>query len=189
MTQQILFCADQYTQNVELVEGLIKASFPEPRYQIISLRVHPDQVIQQVAHWAEQNIFSNQLALFFYWNCSNERADIASIWHPLFEKCKAVALVHLLDQPADEGKIESYWKNGWKWGNISHCIVNIDRKQTSLTDTQRIALQEICNVEVKKDTDKKCYYALVLLALGALALIGFLYRRTFHHAGSSPKLI
>ena len=189
MAQQILFCADQYTPNVEFVEGLIKASFPEPRYTVISLRVHPDHVAQQVAQWAEQNIFSHLPALFFYWNCSNERADIASIWQPLFEKCKAVALVHLLDQSTDESKIESYWKNGWKWENIPHNIVNIDRKQISLHDTQRNALQKICNVEVKKDTDKKRYYALVLLALGALALIGFLYRRTFHHVGSSPKLI
>lgn len=179
MAQQILFCADQYTPNVEFVEGLIKASFPEPRYTVISLRVHPDQVVHQVAQWAELKFFSNHPALFFYWNCSNERADIASIWQPLFEKCKAVALVHLLDQSADEGKIESYWKNGWKWGNIPHNIVNIDRKQISLNDAQRNALQKICHVEIKKDTDKKRYLILGLLALGAFALIGFLFRRQF----------
>lgn len=182
MTQQILFCADQYTPNVEIVEGLIKASFPESRYTVISLRVHPDQVIQQVAQWAEQKNFSNQPALFFYWNCSNERADIASVWQPLFEKCKAVALIHLLDQPADEGKIESYWRNGWKWGNIPHNIINIDRKQTSLNDMQRNVLQKICNVEVKKSTENKHYYALGLLVLGVLALVGFLFCRQFPHS-------
>lgn len=186
MAQQILFCSDKYMQNVEFVERLIKKSFPESQYTVISLRVDPDHVAQQIAQWANvQNLFSHMPALFFYWNCLNERADVALIWQPLFKKCKAVALVHLLDQPADEGKIESYWKNGWKLGNIPHNIVNINRQQKSLNDTQRIALQEICNVEVKKYTDKKHYLILGLLALGALAFIGFLYRRKFHPMGSS----
>jgi cell division protein YceG involved in septum cleavage len=183
MTQQILFCADKYAENVEFVEQVIKESFPEPRYQVISLRIHPDQVTQQVAQWAhDQKIFSNPPALFFYWKCLNERADIASIWHPLFEKCKAVALVHLLEQPTDEGKIESYWKNGWKFGNIPHNIININRQQISLNDAQRSALQEICNVKVIQHADKKHIYVLALVVLGSLALIGFLYRRQFPHS-------
>jgi hypothetical protein len=183
MTQQVVFCADKYMQNVEFVERLIKESFPEPQYTIISLRIHPDHVAQQVAQWAhEQTVFSNPPALFFYWNCLNERVDIASIWQPLFEKCKAVALVHLLDQPTDEGIVENYWRNGWKFGNIPHNIININKNQKSLNAAQRIALQKICNVEVKY-TDKNRYLIFGLLALGVFALMGFFLRRQF----SQPK--
>lgn len=180
MTQQILFCADKYAENVEFVEQIIKESFPESQYSVISLRIHPDQVAQQVARWAhDQKIFSNHPPLFFYWKCLNERADVASIWQPLFEKCKAVALVHLLDQPTDKDKIESYWRNGWKLGNIPHNIVNINRQQILLNETQRSALQEICNVKMIQHADKKHIYVLALVVLGALALTSLLYRRKF----------
>jgi len=186
MTQQILFCADRYMQNVGLVEGLIKESFPEPRYRIISLSVDPDHVAQQVDQWIrEQKISSsNPPALFFFWNCLNERSDVASIWQPLFEKCKAVALVHFLDPSADKELISAYWRNAWKYESIPHYIVNIDVHQKSLSNMQRAHLEAVCNVEAKKSTNKTRDYLPAMLALGVLALlgllVGLLYRRQFH---------
>lgn len=191
MSQKILFCAERYMQNVSSVEELIRKSFPEPQYTVISLRIDPDRVAGQVAQWvAEQKIFSDSPALFFYWSCAHHRADDGKIWQPLFEKCKAVALVDFLsgELASESVRIGSFWESAWNCENSPHKIVNIDTKQQSLTDIQRIALEEICNVEVKKNTSevkkdagKERYYTLVLLAVGALILIGLLYRRKLHH--------
>jgi hypothetical protein len=174
---QILFCADQFMAKRELVEKFIQQSFPAPQFYVISLAVHPDRVAEQVdKFFREHQLNSNPPALFFYWSSQSERADIASIWRPLFEKCRAVALIDFVTSVDQAKDIERYWKNAWKHDQM-YRVVTLNAQQQSLTSPQYNALQEVCNVEVKKSLDKSRYYIFGLVALAALALIGLLFQR------------
>lgn len=168
---QILFCAEHYMSNREAVEKLIQQAFPAPKYSMMSLVVHPDRVATQVHEFFIAN--SNPTALFFYWDCLHKRIEESYIWHPLFDKCKAVAFLNVQQE---EAAVVGYWNNAWRRQQV-YRIVTLDPSQQSLSPEQQNALLEVCNVEVKNSLGRSHYYIFGLLALAALALIGLLFQQ------------
>lgn len=175
---QILFCAEKYMPNKDQVETLIRQSFPAPKYSVISLVVQPDHVALQVSIFFKKHAFSSPPLLFFYWSSQDQRTDIANTWSPLFEGCRAIALIDLMKSEDKAKDIEKYWENAWKYEQM-YRIVTLEPLQQALTPQQQNALQEVCSVEVKNTLDRSRYYIFGLVALAALALIGLLFQR--HH--------
>ena len=161
MTQNILF-GIRLSVDRKFIHGLIAQSFD--KYHIIPFDVNENQMVELVKKQSHKIPFWNTPAVFLCTSyCCLGRLDDILNWYPLFKKCKAVAIIRVLDSNKNDEVEASDWeKNCWDQAcqfhfkkdriveNIPFKVITIRSDQTELTKEQVADLKGIVEAQVPK---------------------------------------
>lgn len=189
MSQDILLCVRVGIDKTP-IENLLRKSFPNDNF--IPFDINPNN-LEKLVDQQKYRIPWNTPAVFFC-TCSKldgGRIDCIESWLPLFERCKAIAIISLVNTQQDfDSQVSIDHKNWWgvglsalkddeKLNTIPYVIVSIGQDQTELSPQQRADLLSIAESKDKKWN--KTIKNGLMFGIGAclLGIFGWLFKKIF----------